>query len=104
MAGLAGLRERAAMWIAMAIGALAERDAGVACLFVWTRCVAFFARHLDVHSSQWVARLRVIELLRADRLPVGRIVALRTVVAKASLVGILVATDTRLREAEERVV
>ena len=46
----------------------------------------------------------MIELLRTDRSPVGRIMALGAVVAQSSLVRVLVTTDTRLREAEERAV
>ena len=49
--GLASLRKSAVVRIAMAISALAERNAGVARLIVRTRRVAFFAGNLHVHPG-----------------------------------------------------
>ena len=92
MTGLAALRKRAAMRIAVAICALPERDAGVARLLVGTGSVALLARNLDVQPGQRKSRLGVIELRGADSLPVRRVVALSAIVAEASLVRILMAT------------
>ncbi len=81
VAGLASLGECPVVRIAMAIRALPERNAAVTWLVVGTRPVALFAGNLHMHPGQCVARFRVIELLRADRLPVSRVVTLRAVVA-----------------------
>lgn len=104
MARLAGLRKRAVVRIAMAIRTLPKRNSCVTRLVVGTRCVALLACHLHVHAGQWIARFRVIELLRADRLPVSRVMALGAVVSKTSLVRILVTTHARPREPKERAV
>lgn len=48
--GLATLRKSAVVWIAMAIRALAKRNARVTRLVVRTRRVALLACHLDVHA------------------------------------------------------
>lgn len=92
MTGLAALRKRAAMRVAVAIRALPERDAGVARLLVRTGRVALLARNLDVQPGQRKSRLGVIELRGTDGLPVGRVVALSAIVAKPSLVSVLMAT------------
>ena len=63
--------------------------------------MALLACHLDMHTGQGIARLRVIELLWADGLPICRVVALRTIVAEAPLVRVLVAGDTGLRKPQE---
>ena len=81
VAELASLRESAVVWITMAIRALPKRNARVAWLVVGTRRVALFARNLHVHACQRITGFRVIKLLRADRLPIGRIVALGAVAA-----------------------
>lgn len=81
VAGLASLRKRAVVRIAMAVRALAERNACVSRFIVRAGRMAFFTRDLHVRTGQWIARLRVIKLLRVDRLPIGRIMALGAVVA-----------------------
>lgn len=64
----------------MAIRALAERNAGVTRFVIGTGRVALLARDLNMQAGQWIARFRVIKLLRADRFPVGRVVTLGAVV------------------------
>jgi len=79
VARLAALRERAVVRVTMAVGALAVGDAGISRFVVRSGCVALLARDLDMQSGKREASLGVIELLRAYRLPVSRVVALRAV-------------------------
>ena len=101
VAGLAALRETAVVRIRMALRAFGKRYPGVARLAVGTRRVALFTFHLHVQTGQRIARFGVVELANVDRLPVGGVVALNTVRAQPSLVGILVASGAGLRNAQE---
>ena len=91
MTGLAPLRERAVMRILMAVRTLMEWNAYVLRLAVCPVRVALGALHLQVQPGQWVACLGVIELAYVDLLPIDEVVARKTILAKASLVLILMA-------------
>ncbi len=102
---LASLLEAAVMRVRVTIGAFAKRNSGVARLFVGAKRMAFGAGDFGMQSSQRIASLGVIELatrFECDRLPIGEIVALQAVLAKASLVMIFVASRAGLRQPEER--
>lgn len=101
MARLAGLPgEASAMWIFMAVRALAEWDPDILRLAIRSAGVALGALHLGVQTRQRIARLRVIELGNADLLPIFEIVALLTGRAEAAFVGILVTAGARGGETE----
>ena len=105
MARLAGLLEAAVMDIRMAVSALAKRDSCVTRLSVRTWRVAFLARDLRMHSCQRIARLGMVELLdRADRFPVGEVVALLAIGPQPALMRIFVTAGTSLWDAEEGLV
>jgi len=101
VAGLATLREFSVVKIGVAIGALAEREPGVARLAVVAGLVALLAFHLRVQARERIAGLTMVKLADRDRLPVGVIVALETVRAEAALVLIFVAGGASLRDSEE---
>ena len=65
----------------MAIGTLSESYAAVPWFVVRAWSVALLASYLRVQSGEWIASLRVIKLLGINRFPLGRVVALRAVVA-----------------------
>jgi hypothetical protein len=98
---LAALRERAVVRVTMAVGALAKCDAGISRLIVRAGRMALLAPDLNVQASEREPGLRVIELLGADHLPVGCVVALHAVGPQASLVSVLMATDAAWGEPEE---
>jgi hypothetical protein len=62
--------------------------------------MAFFARHLGVHSGQRILGLRMIELL--GLLPVRDVVAALAIVTELTLVYILMAARAILRKSQER--
>src|ERR1700674_4442380 len=64
---------------------------------VWL--MALLAGNLDVQAGQWVAGLRVIELLR--RFPIRKVMALQAIIAQLSLVHILVARHAVLGQSEK---
>lgn len=89
----------------MAVGTLAKGYSRVARLSVRPRRMAFLAGHLRVQSSQRIARLGMVEFLdRADRFPVGEVVALLAIRPQTALVGILMTRDASLRNAQEGLV
>ena len=88
------------MRILMALGTLIERNADILRLPVRTIGVALRALHLQVQPGQRVACLGVIELAYVDLLPIDEVVARKTILAKASLVLILMAGGTGGGKAE----
>ena len=66
--------------------------------------MALCARNLRVQTGQRVARLRVIELRDADRLPVRGVVALQTIRTQLTFVFILMTGGTRGRNSKECVI
>jgi hypothetical protein len=100
VARLAALGKAAVVRVFMAVGALIEGDAYILRLAIGSVGVALRALHLGVQARQRIARLRVIELAGADRLPIFEIVALLASWAETTFVLILVAGGTARREAE----
>ena len=101
MAGGAGLRETAVVWILVAIGAEIEGYADVLRLAIGTVGVALGALHLSVQAGQRIAGLAVIELADVELFPVDEIVAGLAGRPQASLVKVLVTGNAGGREAEE---
>jgi len=95
VARLAGLRERAAMRIAVAITAFREGNAGKSRLPARRRRrMALLARDRRVEARERESRLGVVELRR--RFPVVEMVALEAVLAGLSLVRVLMARPALL--------
>lgn len=101
MAGLATLRKTSTMWIGVTIGTQRKRDPGVTGFVVGSRRVAFQTGDLRMQTGERIARFRVIELFKLDRLPVLIVVALQTVCPQPPFVFVLVAGNTGCRNAEE---
>ena len=89
VARLATLSETAAVRILVAIGTLVEGNSHISWTTIRTRRMALGAFNLSVEAGQGIARLRVIELTDADRLPVFKVVALLAGLPKASVMWIL---------------
>ena len=62
--------------------------------------MTLFTCHLNMQPSQWITRLGMVELFRG--LPIADVVAALAVVSELALVGIGMAREAFLREAEER--
>ncbi len=88
----------------MAVGTLPERQARVPRFVVRAWSMAHFASYLRMQSREREARLGVIKLLGIDRLPLGRVVALRAVIAESALVCVLVTAGTGWRKPQKGVV
>lgn len=96
MAFLAALLEGAFVRIAMAVDASLELHilvTGRPSRDIWF--VALLAGYLNVHAGQWIARLRMIKLLRC--FPILEVVAGLALISELALVRILVTRDAVLR-------
>jgi len=89
------------MRIRVTIGAFAECDSRVARFAVRSGRMTLLASNLCVQPSQRVARLRVVKLSHADRLPIVVAVTLEAVLAQPSLVLVLVTGDAARGNAQE---
>lgn len=102
MAGLASLRETAAMRVFMTIGTLIEGNANILGLAVSSIAMALGALHLRMRSGQRIASLGVVELADADRLPVHEVVTGLAILAETALVLVLVARNTARGDTQVR--
>jgi hypothetical protein len=93
VAGLARLREFAAVGIGMAVTAIAKRDSGIARFIVTIRDVALPAGNFVMQTCQWIARQRMIERDDVDRFPLDVVVTLQAVGAQPPSVFISMAVD-----------
>jgi len=100
VAGLAGLREAAAMRVLMAVGALAKRNSNILRLAVVPIGVALGALRLDVQAGQGIAGLGVIELADVDGFPIFHVVARLAVRPQAPFVLVFMARDASRGQAE----
>jgi len=103
VAVFAALLKSAFVRVEVAVGASREANASESRLPAGrVRLMTFFARHTDVQTSQRVAGLGMVEVLRG--LPVVGVVAALAIVSELALVRIGVAGEAILREAKERFV
>lgn len=100
VAGLATLRKTSMMRILMAVRTLVEGNARIARLVVGPRSMALGALNLRVQSGQRIARLRVIELRDADRLPLFDVMTLLAGLSEPSVVRILVTSGAGRGQAQ----
>jgi len=101
VARLAGLRKTAAVGITVAVRALAEGNSRVTRFVVGAGCVALCAGHRGVQAGQGILGLRMVKLPHRDRLPIAVAMALRAILAEASLVLILVTSHATGRQPQK---
>jgi hypothetical protein len=92
------------MRIRVTIRTFAESNAGIARLAVGSGRMTFLAGDLGMRTSQWIARLRVVELADADGFPIVVGVALQTILAQPSFVLVLMTSHAVGGNAEERLI
>lgn len=92
------------MRIGVAIRTFTESDANITRLAVRSGRMTFLAGDLDMGTSQWIARLRVVELADADCFPVVVGVALQTILAQPSFVLVLMTSHATCGNSEKRLI